>query len=265
MNLAELYRREGKYSLAEPLFPPVFAARRRALGEDDPSTMTAQTGLAVVYRWQGRFAEAEPINVKVLEASRRVLGEEHRETLLRMTTLGSLYLDEGKYSAAESLLAKALPLDRRVLGAANATTKLCETSLAKLRLGQHQYAEAESLLRESLNPRDKEGPYSWQPSGRLLGLSLMEQSNFAEAEPLLISGYRGLLPAQVSRPRTVSLLEASERVVKLYAASENRMRRPTGARLQRPDLSLRVLRNDRQTSSLLRTTLFGPSFVRFSL
>ena len=130
MNLAELYRRQGKYDPSpSPLFLQAFAARRRALGEEHPATLTAETGLAVVYRWEGRFAEAEPLNIKAVVGSCRVLGEEHRETLLRITSLGILYEEEAKYSEAEPLLTKVLPVDRRVLGAAHSITRLCETSI----------------------------------------------------------------------------------------------------------------------------------------
>jgi hypothetical protein len=91
-------------------------------------------------------------------------------------------------------------------------------SLTKLWLAQPKYAEAETLLRESLNAKDSEGPYSWQPFERrsLLGLSLMEQSKFAEAEPLLLAGYRGLLQRKPVLPVAVSIEQAGERVVQLY-------------------------------------------------
>jgi tetratricopeptide (TPR) repeat protein len=129
-----------------------------------------------------------------------------------------LYQDEGRYSEAEPLLTKALPLSRRVLGPSNTNTRGCLVSLAKIRPVQHRYAESESLLRESLSTRENEGPYAWQPFERrsLLGLSLMEQSKFAEAEPLLTSGYRGLVERKPALPVTVSLREAGERIMRLY-------------------------------------------------
>jgi len=116
------------------------------------------------------------------------------------------------------LLTNALETSRRVLGPAHATTRLCAVSLAKLRLEQQKYAEAETLLRGSLNAKDNEGPYSWQPFEHrsLLGLSLMEQSKLAEAEPLLLAGYRGLLERKSVLPVAVSVEQAGERVVQLY-------------------------------------------------
>ena len=52
----------------------------------------------------------------------------------------------------------------------------------------------------------------------LLGLSLMEQSKFAEAEPLLVAGYKGLVERSSVLPKAVSLREAGESIVRLYTA-----------------------------------------------
>ena len=99
-------------------------------------------------------------------------------------------------------------------------TRSCAESLGKIRATQERWAEAEALLRESLNTSDPEGPYSWQMSERRaeLGLIVMEQSKFAEAEPLLVSGYRGLVERKSAVPVTVSIRQAGERIVELYTA-----------------------------------------------
>jgi len=191
---------------------------RRLLGEEHPDTLTMVLRLGIVYRQEGKYAEAEPLHVRVLEASQRVRGHEHSDTVAAMAALALLSQEEGKDSEAEPLLTKALETTRRVLDPANAATRSCAVSLAKLRLAQQKYAEAETLLRGSLNAKDNEGPYSWQPFERrsLLGLSLMEQSKFADAEPLLLAGYRGLLERMSVLPVAVSVEQAGEAVVQLY-------------------------------------------------
>ena len=188
------------------------------LGEEHPETLTNVLRLGMVYRQEGKYAEAEPLHITALEASQRVRGPEHADTLAAMAALAILYQEQGKYSEAEPLLTKALETSRRVLGPAHATTRSCAVSLAKLRLAQQKYPEAETLLRESLNAKDSEGPYSWPPFERrsLLGLSLMEQSKFAEAEPLLLAGYRGLLQRKSTLPVAVSVEQAGAGIVQLY-------------------------------------------------
>jgi len=146
------------------------------------------------------------------------LGEEHPNTLISMINLAVLYQSQGRYGDAEPLLTKAIEVERRVLGPANPTLQRDLTWLARLRIAQHRYAEAESILREVLTDPGSEGTDTWRTSERqsLLGLCLMEQSRFAEAEAPLISGYRGLAERRSGLPATVSVREAGVRLVQLY-------------------------------------------------
>jgi hypothetical protein len=83
-------------------------------------------------------------------------------------------------------------------------------------------AEAELKLRECLTLRRKIQPGDWTTfdTESALGEALLDQKKFAEAEPLLRSGYEGLrqradaIPAQ-DKPR---LTKAIERLVELYEA-----------------------------------------------
>ena len=49
-NLAELYRRQGKYGKAEPLYQRSLAIAEKALGPDHPSTATSLNNLALLYK-----------------------------------------------------------------------------------------------------------------------------------------------------------------------------------------------------------------------
>lgn len=84
------------------------------------------------------------------------------------------------------------------------------------------WTDAEPVLRECLTIREKLEADDWRTfnTSSMLGGSLLGQEKFAEAEPLLISGYEGMklreekIPA-VGRPR---LTESIERLVELYTA-----------------------------------------------
>ena len=52
----------------------------------------------------------------------------------------------------------------------------------------------------------------------LLGASLLGQSKYAEAEPLLISGYEGLQKQSPAISVDANLPQAGERLVQLYTA-----------------------------------------------
>ncbi|MBT1570101.1 tetratricopeptide repeat protein, partial [Klebsiella pneumoniae] len=53
-NLAELYRSQGQYAQAEPLFKRSLAIWERALGPDHPDVATSLNNLAELYRSQGQ-------------------------------------------------------------------------------------------------------------------------------------------------------------------------------------------------------------------
>jgi len=65
-NLAELYRIQGRYPEAEPLYRRSLAIRERTLGPEHPSVATSLNNLAAFYHVQGRYAEAEPLYRRTL-------------------------------------------------------------------------------------------------------------------------------------------------------------------------------------------------------
>ena len=82
--------------------------------------------------------------------------------------------------------------------------------------------EAEPLLRQALAIRQAKLPDDWVTfdTRSLLGGLLLDRKNFAEAEPLLVSGYEGLQAREARIPARYKkrLAEAGARVVALYAA-----------------------------------------------
>ena len=58
-NLAELYRVQGDYAAAEPLYKRALAIREKTLGAQHPSTATSLNNLALLYDSQGDYATAE--------------------------------------------------------------------------------------------------------------------------------------------------------------------------------------------------------------
>ena len=73
-NLAVLYRDQGKYAEAEPLYQRALAIREKALGSDHPDVAASLNNLAELYRDQGKYAEAEPLYQRALAITREVTG-----------------------------------------------------------------------------------------------------------------------------------------------------------------------------------------------
>jgi serine/threonine protein kinase/Tfp pilus assembly protein PilF len=219
-NLALLYQDEGKYVQAESLLTKALEVQQRVLGGGHPNTVTTMNNMAVLYRDQGKYGQGETLFTKVLELRRHALGEKHPDTLLTMNGLAALYLYQGKYTQAEPLYTKVLEAWRSVLGPEHPRRLASMSELALLYLKQHRYAQAEASLREALSDFKKSMANTW---GRydcesLLGATLAGQKKYREAEPLLLSGYRGLVQREATIPaaKRAELKQAGNWIVQLY-------------------------------------------------
>ncbi len=221
-NMTEIYKKLGRYAEAEPLAVKTLEVRRRVLGEENPGTLISMHGLGTLYRLEGRFAEADTVLTKALEVRRRVLGEEHPETLDTMTELAVLRRSQGKRDEAEALLNLVLNARRRVLGPARPATLDAMILLSETELDQKKYADAETLLRDALAKFESKAPDSWQQfrARSLLGTCLAAQGKYAEAEPLLIDGYRGMTAQIDSMPfdQRSGIVEMGQKIVQFYEA-----------------------------------------------
>jgi tetratricopeptide (TPR) repeat protein len=219
-NLGLVYLYEGKIAQAEPLLLKTLDARRRVLGGEHPNTLRGMNNLALLYLYQSKYAQAEPLFRKLLEVQRSVMGEEHPDTLTYTNNLALLYEHQGRNEEAASLYTNVLKSRRRVLGPDHPATLTTLAWLGRVRLHQREYAEAESLLREALNGQEKKTPDAWQryDSQSMLGASLAGQRKFGAAEPLLQSGYQGLVQRKDTIPwgSRSWLDEAGERIPQLY-------------------------------------------------
>lgn len=219
-NLAALYYYEGKYDQAQGLLTTILEIQRRVRTEEHPETLFTMNSLGRVYDAQGKYELAEPLYLKVMEIGRRVLGEDNPDALLTSNNLANLYRRQHKDSEAEALYLKVLEKRRKVLGLAHPETANTAIGLSLLWLDQRKYTQAEALMREVLPSYEKARPDAW---GRfrmesLLGATLVAQMKYSEAEPLMLSGYQGLVERETTIPavdRNV-IAQAGDRIVRLY-------------------------------------------------
>jgi tetratricopeptide (TPR) repeat protein len=151
--------------------------------------------LADTYGRQGRFAEGEALFRQTLESTRRVLGPEHPRTLDLLSNMAAMYQGQGRYAQAEFNAAQALAGYRRTLGPEHPETMQWAADLALAYLSQGKLLESERLSRQILDFNRKKQPDDWQRfrAESLLGASLSGQRKYAEAEPLLLEGYQGMV------------------------------------------------------------------------
>jgi tetratricopeptide (TPR) repeat protein len=201
-NLGSLYRSEGKYEQAELAYRRAIEIRSRVLGENHRDTAMSMHNLAVLYRFEGKYREGERLENRTLEVWRTVLGAENPVTLNSMDNLAALYYAEERYGEAEDLWSKVVEVRRRILGAQHPDTTDVMASLADAQLQEHKYVLAEPLVREALSNWEKTNPDAWKRyyGQALLGATLAGQERYVDAEPLLESGYQGMVQREATIP-----------------------------------------------------------------
>src|SRR5262249_2713218 len=138
-----------------------------------------------------KSAEAEPLFRRALEGYRKAQGPDGALTLDLTLDLANLLDQAGRGPEAEPLFRAGLAGVRKRFGCAEPRTAgvLAMRGLGLIQQGK--WAEAEAILRECLAIREKVQPDEWTTfnTRSLLGGSLLGQKKYAEAEPLIISGY----------------------------------------------------------------------------
>ena len=155
MNMVgTLYRDQGKYDLAEPLYEESFSKHEKKLGSDHSSTLESMNNLATLYRIQGKYDLAEPLHKNCLSKREIILGPDHPDTLKCINSLATLYRIQGKYDVAEPLHKKCLSKREIILGPDHPDTLKCINSLAILYRNQGKYTLAETFYKDCLSKRE---------------------------------------------------------------------------------------------------------------
>jgi len=186
--------------------------------EDD--TLNSMNNLANVYGDEGKYAQAEALHSQTVEIYRRVLGPDHPFTLYSLSDFAVMYQQQGKYSLAEKYAAQALAGRRHGLGREHPTTMSSAADLALAYVSQKKFSESEPLAHEAMEIDAKVQPEDWQRfrGESLLGASLAGEKKYAEAEPLLLEGYHGMLARKdrIAAPDRYHLQCAHQWLFQLY-------------------------------------------------
>ena len=185
--MAELYRNQGRYGEAEPLYKRSLAIYEKLLGAEHSLTATSLNNLAGLYESQGRYVEAEPLYKRSLAITEKVLGSEHPHSGASLNNLAGLYKSQGRYVDAEPLYKRSLAIKEKVLGREHPSTATSLNNLAALYKSQGRYGEAEPLYKRSLALYETllgaEHSLTAASLNNLAGL-YQDQGRYGEAEPL---------------------------------------------------------------------------------
>jgi tetratricopeptide (TPR) repeat protein len=220
--MAQTYRDEGKYALAEALFSQLQVIGGRVLGPEHPSTLRWISYLGYTYSADGKYSKGEALLNQSLEIRRRVGKLEDPDALTTLSYVAFTCQMQGKYELAEKYDAEALAGLRQRLGPENPKTMMSEADLAEAYQSQGKFSQSEPLAREVEATERTKQPDSWLRfwAASLLGASLAGEKKYAEAEPLLLEGYRGMVARKdrIPVPQWRHLYSAHEWVARRYAA-----------------------------------------------
>jgi hypothetical protein len=178
--------------------------------------------LGIDYTYEGKYAQAEGLFSQTLEIYRRVKGLEEYGTFYTLSYMASMYQLEGKYGLAETDAAQALAGLRHRLGPDHPNTTAAAADLALAYQSQGKFAGSEPLAREVEATEKTKRPDNWLRfwAESLLGASLAGEKKYAEAEPLLLEGYRGMLARKdlMSAPDRCHMDSAHAWIIQLYDA-----------------------------------------------
>jgi tetratricopeptide (TPR) repeat protein len=225
-DVAAVYGAQGKYAQAEALDSQIVEIKRRVLGPENSGTLNSMISLARTYTPQGKYPQAEALFRRIRDIRLRVLGTEHKSTIYCLTDLAMVYARQGKYALARTYAEQALVEQRHVLGPEHPDILDSITELGLYCQLEAEFAESETLARQALDSDRKIRPDHWRrfQAESLLGASLAGQKKYAEAEALLLDGYRGMMAPKDRRevPDPYYLDRAREWIVQFYQASGKR-------------------------------------------
>ncbi len=120
-----LYKTQGQYAKAEPLYRRALAILEKALGPEHPIVATSLNSLAELYRDQSQYAKAEPLYQRALAIREKALGPEHPDVAMSLNNLAGLYDEtQGQYAEAEPLHVRALAILEKALDPDTPTWRL---------------------------------------------------------------------------------------------------------------------------------------------
>jgi len=222
-NLALTLKEQNKLVEAETVVREALGMQRKLLGSEHPDVATSLYVLGLILESQGRLSEAEQVSRETLLLRRKLLPAQHWHLSDSVRLLAEVLEGQGKQVEADTLYYELFQIQRAGLKADDPRLAAVLAGRAHALLTRRRFSDAEPLLRECVAIREMKMPDDWLTfnARSMLGGSLLGQKKYAEAEPLLLSGYEGMKQCEGKVPEAgkLRIREALQRLVKLYQAT----------------------------------------------
>ncbi|MBX7103375.1 MAG: serine/threonine-protein kinase [Gemmataceae bacterium] len=218
-GLAVARERLNELDPAIDLYREAIDLATKNLGPDhiDVAMYLSRVGAAQFRK--GQKPEAEQTLRNAVTIARKT-SPANTKTLGCLGNLSFVLEDRGKLTDAETIHREFLEIQSRISGPNSPPMMAGLGRLAANLQKQNRTTDAEICWRECLALREKFEPDHWATfnTKSIIGGLLIEQKKYAEAEPLLVSGYEGLKKRAEKIPpaNRVGLGKAVERLVRLY-------------------------------------------------
>ncbi|KAL4797414.1 hypothetical protein BDV19DRAFT_387222 [Aspergillus venezuelensis] len=183
---------QGRYSDAKALQEPIVDGLVKLKGLANEDTLTAIYHLGrTIAKFYEDMEEGKRLITRAFDGMSETLGPTHVKTLFAKEDLAmlSLQIREEDLSLPSEMLQEVLDTRKEKLGKEHHFTLLAMANLARVRTAIGQHDQAEVLVRHGLSIADRNlgaGHIGTLMGRPVLGIILINQSNFAEAESTLL-------------------------------------------------------------------------------
>ncbi|MEP6883811.1 MAG: serine/threonine-protein kinase [Gammaproteobacteria bacterium] len=161
-DLAKVYAREQRWSLAKQTYERALNIYRHVLGDEHPRVAMSLDNLAIVAQNMGDLKQAENLFQDSIRLHERAYGERHPETAAVKGNYGLFLQRTGRLSEAEPFLRNSVSMALSMYGPDHYKVGYSRVSLAMLLHDQENLPAAESEFRQALAIYDKSLPANHQ-------------------------------------------------------------------------------------------------------
>jgi CHAT domain-containing protein len=188
-DLGMVYRIQGLYEKAEPLYIQSKNIRADVLGKENSDYAASCNILGILYHNQGKYEKAEPLYIEAKIIREKLFGKESMEYVGSSNNLAFLYFERGKYEKAEISYIESKEVIKKILGEEHHYYTVLVNNLALLYLKQGLDKKAEPLFLEVHRIRQKTvgtKHFDYATSCNNLANLYKYQSEYEKAESLYL-------------------------------------------------------------------------------
>lgn len=152
-NLSAVYLELGRFAEAAPILAETLEAKRRELGDRDPSTLTSIFNLAGLYFSLSELDQAERLYREAYEGRAEVLGDTDPKTISSVIMWGRALFELKRFDQADEVLNRALGIVQERLDKGHPMRLSLMEAIAEMVMKRGDLEQADRLYQEVVDLR----------------------------------------------------------------------------------------------------------------